>query len=98
LRAIDDRSTATVEGENADFAGIATGLYSADENDSAELLVRRPTINGLSLYETKDEEDELVNGTISGDTTLYLNPEWNFDDADALELTITDPDGLEVTG
>ncbi|WP_136601162.1 hypothetical protein [Salinigranum halophilum] len=97
LRNLDDGGDAPINATEADFSTVDTGEYSADANESAEIRVEPPRISALGLYETKDEENELISGRIDGGSTVYLDTRWNFDEADKLELTIRDPDGLDVT-
>lgn len=97
LSNLDDGSDAPIEGENADFSDVEPGTYSADANSSAEFRVQSPEIFEMGLYETKKEENELVSGRVDGRKTVYLDTRWNFDEADALELTVRDPEGLDVT-
>lgn len=97
LSEVDGANVVSVDAGDADFGDVGTGSYSADANDSAEIRVTEPEITALSLYGSKDEDNEIISGRIDGRSVVYLDTRWNFDEADKLELTVTDPDGLEVT-
>ena len=96
LQEVGGAETIIINGESANFETADTGRYSADSNDSAEIRVTDPSISSFRLFQS-DDEDDRVGDRVQQDSIVYLNPEWNFDEADALELTITDPDGLDVT-
>ena len=96
LQEVGGAETIIINGESANFETADTGRYSADSNDSAEIRVTDPSISSFRLFQSEDEDDR-VGDRVQQDSIVYLNPEWNFDEADALELTITDPDGLDVT-
>ena len=96
LQEVGGAESIAVNGESANFETADIGQYSADSNDSAEIRVIDPRIRSFILFQSEDE-DERVGDRVQQDSIVYLNPEWNFDEADALELTITDPDGLDVT-
>lgn len=98
LRDVDEAGaiTESINGSSADFTDVEPGAYSADDNASAELLVQQPRISELSLFESKKENNEIVSGRIDGSSTVFLNAEWNFDQADKLELTVRDESGLDV--
>lgn len=96
LREVDGTETISVSGENANFQRASTGSYSADANRSAEIRVLNPRIDSFALYESNDEEVRVLD-RVQQDSLVYLNAVWNFEEADALELKITDPDGLDVT-
>jgi len=88
----------TVDPTSADFDGVEPGAYYAtsDEDVRAELRVIRPQVGRLEL---RDEQQRTVtNGrTDPADLErLYVRADFNFDDADRLDITVVGPSGAEV--
>jgi len=90
----------TVEPENADFGGIEPGSYDADsdDDDRAELVVVQPRI---TEFEVRNERGV----DVAGDTVdasdfeeVAITAEYNFDDADRLDVTVDAPDGVDLAG
>jgi PGF-CTERM protein len=88
----------TVEPTNADFDGVATGAYYA-ENDSdirADLRVTRPDVSTLEL---RDEESRGVTGERVAPedlNRLTILARYNFAEADRLDVSVVGPSGERV--
>jgi PGF-CTERM protein len=88
----------TVEPTNADFDGVATGAYYA-ENDSdirADLRVTRPAVSTLEL---RDEESRGVTGERVAPedlNRLTILARYNFAEADRLDVSVVGPSGERV--
>jgi hypothetical protein len=82
---------------DADFGGFATGSYDvrADGDDRAEFSVVEPRVT--SVVVTNQNGANVTNGWEPSGASLTVTAEYNFDEADRLDLTVEAPDGLEVT-
>ncbi|SDZ84526.1 PGF-CTERM protein [Haloplanus vescus] len=90
----------TVDPEDADFDGISPGSYDAEsDNDSrADLRVIQPRISDFDVRNERGVD-------IAGDTVsatdfeeVRLTVEYNFADADYLEVTVETPGGVDLAG
>jgi len=90
----------TVDPENADFDGIEPGSYDADSDDdeAAELIVVQPRITDFDVRNERGVD-------IAGDTVeasdfeeVTITVEYNFAEADRLDVTLEDPDGVDLAG
>jgi PGF-CTERM protein len=90
----------TVAPEDADFGGVDPGSYDAesDDDDDAELVVVRPRI---TEFEVRNERGV----DVAGDTLdandfeeVTITAEYNFAEADRLDVTVESPDGVDVAG
>jgi major cell surface glycoprotein (TIGR04216 family) len=96
-------STASVA--NAQFADItdannfvAGGYSSNGDDDVAELFVVEPRVTDLTIYRGSGTSGaDITDGSIlTSDDTITVEGEFNFENAEGLDLTIEDEDGLEV--
>ena len=90
----------TVAPENADFGGVDPGSYDAesDADDDAELVVVRPRI---TEFEVRNERGVDVAGdTLDGTDfeKVTITAEYNFEEADRLDVTVESPDGVDLAG
>jgi len=90
----------TVAPENADFDGIEPGSYDADsdDDDDAELIVVKPRITDFDVRNERGVD-------IAGDTVeasdfeeVTITVEYNFAEADRLDVRLDDPDGVDLAG
>jgi hypothetical protein len=90
----------TVNPESADFDDVEPGSYDADsdDDDRADLLVVQPRITEFDVRNERGVD-------IAGDTVdandfeeVRLTVEYNFAEADYLEVTVETPDGLDLAG
>jgi PGF-CTERM protein len=86
--------------ENADFGGVDPGSYDAesDDDDDAELVVVRPRI---TEFEVRNERGVDVAGdTLDADDfeEVTITAEYNFEEADRLDVTVESPDGVDLAG
>ncbi|MFC7166947.1 hypothetical protein [Halospeciosus flavus] len=101
----DDARTIVVENPSkTDFTSannFVTGGYqvSTDTNDGVDYSVVEPTFSDVSLYLSSAEDTEVTNGQVTTEqSSLTVNPDYNFGSADRLEITIKDSSGVEITG
>jgi PGF-CTERM protein len=82
---------------DADFAGFETGGYDVqdDGDDRPEFSVVEPRVG--SLVVRNQNGANVTNGWEPSGASLTVTAEYNFDEADRLDLTVVAPDGLEVT-
>jgi PGF-CTERM protein len=90
----------TVAPENADFGGVDPGSYDAesDDDDDAELLVLRPRI---TEFEVRNERGvDIAGDTVDGNDfeEVTITAEYNFEEADRLDVTVESPDGVDLAG
>ena len=90
----------TVVPENADFGGVGPGSYDAesDADDDPELRVVRPRI---TEFEVRNERGVDVAGdTLDADDfeEVTITAEYNFAEADRLDVTVESPDGVDLAG
>ncbi|MFC7045754.1 PGF-CTERM sorting domain-containing protein [Halobacteriaceae archaeon GCM10025711] len=83
-------------GADVDFGNFETGTYDTDGDNQAEISVQEPRVTDINL-ETQEGVD-VSDGTAPIDANLTLEARYNFDVADALEITVEDPQGFDVTG
>ncbi|WP_338742099.1 PGF-CTERM sorting domain-containing protein [Haloplanus salilacus] len=97
---VGDQGTFSVNPENADFDGVESGSYYAasDSDEQAELTVVTPRITDFDVRNERGVD-------IAGDTLpandfeeVTITAAYNFDDADRLDVTVDDPDGLDLAG
>ena len=83
---------------DADFGNFATGTYDvqADSDERAEFAVTEPRVTDVTI--TNENGANVTNAWDPTGDELTVTTEYNFDDADRLDLTVEDPDGLDVTG
>lgn len=77
---------------------LPTGTYSIDGgNDTAAIQLREPRITTLKLED--DNGTDVTGGTVYADTTdtVTVIAESNFQQAEQLELTVTNSEGLDIT-
>ncbi|WP_318567299.1 PGF-CTERM sorting domain-containing protein [Salinigranum marinum] len=98
-----DGSTASVSDlTNADISednDFTTGGYStASGDDTVELSVIEPRVTDATIYRGSDDSGaDVTDGSIlTSDDTITVEGEFNFENAEALDITIEDEDGLEV--
>jgi hypothetical protein len=97
---IGDRGAFSVDPENADFEGVETGSYyvERDTDEQAELSVVAPRITD---FEVRNERGvDIAGDTVAGNDfeEVTITAEYNFDDADRLDVSVDDPDGLDLAG
>lgn len=74
------------------------GRYTNDGTSSTPgVTVLRPRVTNLEVLNVNNED--ISGGTVSetGAAKLRVNSSFNYEEAEALELTVTAPDGTEVT-
>ncbi|WP_380675378.1 hypothetical protein [Salinigranum sp. GCM10025319] len=83
---------------DADFGGFATGGYDvrADGDDRADVSVVEPRVTSVVIR--NQNEANVTNGWEPTGASLTVTAEYNFAEADRLDLTVEGPDGLDVTG
>ncbi|WP_435066435.1 hypothetical protein [Haloplanus sp. C73] len=97
---VDGDEVFTVNPETADFDGVAPGSYDADSDDDnrADLLVVQPRI---TEFDVRNERGvDIAGDTVDGNDfeEVRLTAEYNFAEADYLEVTVETPDGLDLAG
>jgi hypothetical protein len=93
-----DGTTETLDDPtDADFGGFATGSYdvAADGDDRPEFSVADPRVTSVVVRNRNGAN--VTNGWEPSGRSLTVTAEYNFDAADRLDLTVEDPDGLDVT-
>jgi hypothetical protein len=87
----------SVDATNADFGGFETGGYdvAADGDDRAEFVVVEPRVT--SVVVRNQNGANVTDGWEPTGEDLTVTVEYNFADADRLDLTVESPDGLDVT-
>jgi len=90
----------TVNPEDADFDDIEPGSYDADSDadEQADLVVVRPRITDFDVRNERGVD-------IAGDTVdandfeeVRLTVKYNFAEADYLEVTVENPNGVDLAG
>ncbi|MFC7173543.1 hypothetical protein ACFQL0_09620 [Haloplanus litoreus] len=93
-------SVFTVSPENADFDGVSPGSHDADtdDDDDPELVVVQPRITDFDVRNERGVD-------IAGDTVeasdfeeVRITVEYNFAEADRLDVTVESPDGVDLAG
>lgn len=87
---------------NVNFQSFEPGLYSTDDTGpdaDPELIVQEPELRSLGIYTEPNRRGADVSGgqIVRGFPVVYVNPRYNFDQADRLEVNVRDTDGIEVT-
>jgi hypothetical protein len=82
---------------DADFDGFETGSYdvAADGDDRADFVVAEPRVTSVVVRNRNDAN--VTDGWDPSGDGLTLTVEYNFDEADRLDVTVESPDGLDVT-
>lgn len=82
---------------DADFGGFETGGYdvTTDDDDRPELFVSEPRV-GVVVVRNQNGAN-VTNGWEPTGESLTVTAEYNFDEADRLDLTVRGPDGLDIT-
>jgi PGF-CTERM protein len=90
VRTIDDPT-------DADFGGFATGTYfvSGDSDERPEFVVTEPQVTDVVIENQNGAN--VTNGWEPTGESLTVTARYNFAEADRLDLTVRDPDGLGVT-
>jgi cell division septation protein DedD len=85
------------ESTDADFAGVPTGAYDVqtDGDDRADFSVVEPRVTEVVVRNQNGAN--VTNGWEPTGERLTVTVEYNFDEADRLDLTVDSPDGLDVT-
>lgn len=81
----------------ADFNDVETGAYDseADDDERPELTVTRPDVTDLEL---RSERGVNVTGdTVDDLDELTVEAEYDFAEADRLDVTVESPDGIDLT-
>ena len=83
---------------DADFGGFATGGYDvrADGDDRIDFSVVEPRVTSVVIRNQNGAN--VTNGWEPTGASLTVTAEYNFAEADRLDLTVESPDGLDVTG
>jgi major cell surface glycoprotein (TIGR04216 family) len=70
----------------------------AASGGGAELFVVEPRVTDVTIYSGSGTDGaDVTDGSITTDTdVITVESEWNFDDAEGVEITIEDEDGIEV--
>lgn len=89
----------TVAPESADFDGVAPGSYDADgDDDSPELRVLRPRV---SEFEVRNQRGvDIAGDTVSASDfrEVRITAEYNFEEADRLDVTVEGPNDIDLAG
>jgi hypothetical protein len=82
---------------DADFDGVETGGYdvTADDDDRSEFVVSEPRV--VEAVVRNQNGANVTNGWEPTGESLTVTAEYNFDEADRLDLTVESPDGLDIT-
>jgi hypothetical protein len=82
---------------DADFGGFETGSYdvAADGDDRADVVVVEPRVTSVVVRNQNDAN--VTDGWDPSGDDLTLTVEYNFDEADRVDVTVESPDGLDVT-
>jgi hypothetical protein len=78
-----------------DFEDFQTGGYDTDGDDRLDFSVQTPVVREVVV--TTQSGADVTNGRIPEDTPVNISVRFNFDAADRVEVTVIDPDGLDVT-
>jgi hypothetical protein len=92
--------TFTVDPTDADFDGVSPGSYDAqrDDDGSAELTLVRPRV---SEFEVRNERGVDIEGDTlprSDFEEVTVTAEYNFEEADRLDVAVENPDGVDLAG
>ncbi len=92
-----DGTSESIDPTNADFGGFETGGYdvAADGDDRAEFVVAEPRVT--SVVVRNQNGANVTDGWEPTGGDLTVTVEYNFAEADRLDLTVESPDGLDVT-
>ena len=84
---------------NFDFGDAETGAYSYDNDDNADVFVREPTVSDVTLYRGSDDTGaDITDGSVTTDTDdITVQADFNFDDAEGVEVTVEDEDNVDIT-
>lgn len=97
---VGNRGAFSVDPENANFEGVETGSYYVDRDtdEQAELSVVTPRI--IDLEVRNERGVDIAGDTVAGNDfeEVTITAEYNFDDADRLDVSVDDPDGLDLAG
>lgn len=90
----------SVNPPNADFGGVESGSYDAQSDDDSrpELTVVRPRITDLDV--TNERGVNVSGRTVeAGDLEeITVAAEYNFEEADRLDVDVESPEGLDLAG
>ena len=93
-----DGTVETINPTDADFDGFATGTYDTNDDEQAEFSLREPEIEDVEINtQTAGDGADVTNSNIETGSEVWLFSDYNFDNADKLEVTIENPNGLDVT-
>ncbi|WP_142858746.1 hypothetical protein [Salinigranum halophilum] len=95
--AADGTSETITDSTNADFDGFETGGYdvSADGDGRADVVVAEPRVT--SVVVRNQNGANVTDGWEPTGQSLTVTVEYNFDEADRVDVTVESPDGLDVT-
>jgi hypothetical protein len=94
LRQVDGNDSIAIEDPtNANFTGVDPGLYyvGEDGDERPEIRVVEPRVTSLLLREGRGQD--VTNQTVRSITALIVRAEYDFVNADRLDVTIRGPDG-----
>lgn len=82
--------------------GFDEGAYDTDDDDKAEFFVQSPKITDTTLYLGSGSaaianDVNVTNGVVPTGQNVTVATEFNFDDADSVNVTVYDSDGLDIT-
>ncbi|WP_302082937.1 surface glycoprotein [Salinibaculum rarum] len=82
---------------STDFDGFATGTYNASGGSATDIAVVDPKVTSVDVNTKLAEAGaDVTDGRFVSDT-LYLSPEYNFNQVDKVKLTIENSDGVDIT-
>jgi hypothetical protein len=81
----------------ADFDDVPVGGYDAvaDDDRIIDVSVNRPRVTDLELR--SERRVDVTNGTVDDLERLTVTAEYNFDEADRLDVTVEEPGGVDIT-
>jgi hypothetical protein len=93
----EGRTETIADPTDADFGGFATGTYdvASDGDDRPEFAVAEPRVTRVVVRNQNGAN--VTNGWEPTGESLTVTADYNFAEADRLDVTVRDPDGIDVT-
>lgn len=90
----------TLNPTRADFDDVREGFYYAerDDDEAAELIVVQPRVIDLDVRNERGANVDNRTVDRSALDEITVRAEYNFDEADRLEVDIVDPRGVDIAG
>ncbi|WP_136687908.1 hypothetical protein [Halorhabdus amylolytica] len=83
------------DASRVDFRNFRTGTYDTNGDGRTDVVVRAPVIRSVTVRTQNGAN--VTGGRIPADAVVDIAAQFNFEAADRIEVSVEDPDGLDVT-